>query len=69
MSKQHLLIVCSPLSKGGNPNFDNFKKGGNLKNDFGVGETKMGERFSKLKGGIKLFKLNLGIEKNKNGDF
>ena len=38
------LIVCPPLSKGGegNPNFENFEKGGNLKINFGVGETKRG---------------------------
>jgi len=32
-------------------------------------KTKGGGRFSKRKGGNQLFKLNLGIEKNKNGNF
>ena len=59
----------SPLSKGGrDPNFENFKKGEPKKN-FGWGKPKGGEIFSKIKGGTQLFKLNLGIEKNKNGDF
>ena len=30
-------------------------------------ETKRGEDFQKLRGGIQLFRLNLGIEKDKNG--
>ena len=34
--------VFSPLSKGGNPNFENFKKGGDLQKNFGLGETKKG---------------------------
>ena len=59
-----------PFQKGRNPNFENFKKRGNLKKNFGVWESKRGrERFSKIKGGTQLFKLNLGIEKNKNGEF
>ena len=47
-----------PLSKGGggNPNFENFKKGGEPEKKFGVGETKRGgERFSKNKGGDSTF--------------
>ena len=36
------------LSNGGNPNFEKFKK--ELEKNFGVGETKRGERFSKIKG-------------------
>ena len=35
----------------------------------GVGETKRVERFSIMGGGTQLFKLNLGIEKDKNRDF
>ena len=63
--------VSPPLSKGGNPNFENFKKGGEPEKKFwGGGNQKGGERFSKIKGGgTQLFKLNLGIEKNKNEDF
>ena len=63
--------MCSPsFQKGGNPNFENFKKGGEPEKNFGMGETKRGgERFSKTRGGTQLFKLNLGIEKNKNEDF
>ena len=62
--------VFPPFQKGGNPNFENFKRGGGaLKKKIGVGETKRRERFSKIKGGTQLFKLNLGIEKNKNEDF
>ena len=60
-----------PFKRGGNLNFENFKKGrGNLKKNFGVGETKRGGKIFKNKGGgTQLFKLNLGIEKNKNEDF
>ena len=61
--------VSPPLSKGGNPHSENFKKGGNLKKNLGCGKPKGGERFSKIKGGTQLFKLNLGREKNKNEDF
>ena len=61
--------MSPPLSKGGNPKFEIFKKGGSLKKNFGVGETKGGKRFSKTKGRTQLFKLNLGIVKNKNEDF
>ena len=63
--------VGSPLFKGGggNPIFEFFKKGGNQKKILGWGKKKGGERFSKIKGGTQLFKLNLGIEKNKNEDF
>ena len=43
-----MYIVCSlPLSKGGNPNFEKFKKGEPEKTLWGVRETKRGERFSK----------------------
>ena len=43
--------VFPPLSKGGDPNFENFKKGGNLKKNFGVGETKREGNIFKNKGG------------------
>ena len=44
-------VFPPPFQKGGgNPNFENFKKGGNLKKKFGVGE-----RFSKIKGGNPTF--------------
>ena len=53
-----------PLSKGGDPNFENFKKGETWKKIWG-GETKsLGGIFK-----MKLFKLNLWIKKSKNGDF
>ena len=58
----------SPLSKGGEP-YENFKKGGNLKKNWGWGKPKGGGVFSKIKGGTQHFMLNLGIQKNKNGDF
>ena len=58
-----------PFLKGGNPIFEFFKKGGEPKKKFWGGGKKGGEMFSKLKGGYPTFKLNLGIEKNNNGDF
>ena len=51
----------------GNLNFENFKRG-DLKKNFGMEEIKR-RGFSKIKRGTQLFKLNLGIEKNKNEDF
>ena len=50
------------------PKFWKFQKGGNLKNDLGGGNQKGGGDFGN-KGGTKLFKLNLGIEKDKICDF
>ena len=48
----HTIVCPPPLSKGGgNPNFENFKKGGNLKKKFGVGETKRGGKIFKNKWG------------------
>ena len=47
----HSVFPPPPFQKGGNPNFENFKKGGNLKKKFGVEETKMGENIFKNKGG------------------
>ena len=41
---------------------------GNLKKTVGWGNQK-GDKIFKSKGGTQLFKLNLGIEKNKKGDF
>ena len=49
-------------------NFENSKKEGDPEKKFGVGETKRGERFSERKMGIEFFKLNLGMEEDKNGD-
>ena len=63
------LSVFLPFQKGGTLIFK-ISKGGDLKTNFGVGETKRGgERFSKIKGGTRFFKLNLGIEMNTNDDF
>ena len=56
------------LSKGGDPSFENFKRGGNLEKKFGLGETKKGNNFQK-KGGKQLLVLNLGIENDKNRTF
>ena len=59
----HLYI----LSKGGTQILTNSKRG-DLNKIFG-GDQKEG-RISKVKGrGTQLFKSNLGIEKDKNGDF
>ena len=59
-----VLHSASPPFQEGGPKFWKFQKGGNLKKNFGMGETKRGGGFSK-KGGTQLLKLNLGIEKNK----
>ena len=64
-----IVTVCSPFSKGMDQNFENFNKRGKPGTKIGVGETKRGRRFSKIKGGTQIFKLNLGIQKNKNEDF
>ena len=67
-----LDIVCPPLFlKRGEPNAWKFqKKGGNLKKKFwGGGNQKEEGNILKNKGGTQSFKFNLGIEKNKNGDF
>ena len=61
--------VPPPLFKGEGTRFLNFSKRGGTKKNFRVGEKKGGKRFSKIKGGTQLFKLNLGIEKNKNENF
>ena len=57
-----------PFKRGGNPNFENFKRGEPEKK-FRVEETKRGGKIFKMKGGTQLSKLNLGIEEGKNGDF
>ena len=73
--KKHLgaatgqMDFCQQFVDGLNPNFENFKKGGTLKKMLGWGKPKRGKIFSKIMGGTKLFKLNIGIEKNKNEDF
>ena len=62
--------VSPPFKRwGGTQILKISKRGGNLKKNVGVGETKRGGIFSKLKGRTQLFRFNLGIEKNKNGDF
>ena len=65
-------IVCSPSFQkgGGEPKFWKFQKGGEPEKKFwGGGNQKGGKDFWKKSGGTQLFKLNLGIEKNKNEDF
>ena len=42
-----IVTVCSHLSKGMDPNFENFNKRGEPGKKFAVGETKRGRRFSK----------------------
>ena len=44
------MIVCPPFQKERNPNFANFKKGGDLKKIWGRGNQK-GEKIFKIKGG------------------
>ena len=63
--------MCPPFQKEeGDPNFENFKKGGEPEKKFcGGGKQKGVGKTSKNKGGTQLCKLNLGIKKNKNGDF
>ena len=56
-------------SRGGTQIMKISKRGGNLKRNIGVGETKRGGDIFKNKGRSQLFKLNFGIEKNKNVDF
>ena len=52
-------IVCSPLSKGWNPNFENLKKGGGKrepeKKIWGGGNQKGGGQIFKNKGGNPTF--------------
>ena len=42
---------------------------GDLKKNIQVGETKRGGDFQNERVGTQLFKLNIGIKKNKNKDF
>ena len=68
--QQLILSVFSPLSKGENPNFEIFKKKvGEPEKIFWGGGNQRGGDFQKQRGGFQLFKLNLGIVKNKNEDF
>ena len=60
--------VFPSLSKGGYPNFEN-SKGGEPEKKFWSRGNEKGERFFKIKGGTQLCMLNLGIERNKKGDF
>ena len=61
-------IVCPPpFNRREDPNFEDFKKG-ETEQKLEVMETKKGGKF-KMKGGARLFKLNLGTKKGKNGDF
>ena len=57
-----------PATKRGKPNFENFKKGEPEKKIWD-GRNQRVEKFSKIKGGTSLFKLNLGIENDKNRHF
>ena len=50
--------MCPHLSKGGTQIFK-FRGRGELKINLGWGKLNGGERFSKRKGGTKLFKSNL----------
>ena len=54
LKKIHGLHSAPPLSKGGNPNFEKFKKGEPEKN-FGMGETKRGRNIFKNKWGEPKF--------------
>ena len=60
-----------PFLKGGGTRFLNFSKRGGPKKNFGGGGKKKGwGKIFKNKGGeTQLFKSNLWIELNKNGDF
>ena len=59
--------VPPPFNRREDPNFEDFKKG-ETEQKLEVMETKKGGKF-KMKGGARLFKLNLGTKKGKNGDF
>ena len=64
-----LSIVCPPFKRG-HPNFENFKRGGDLtkkieKIFFGENQ-KEGDIF-KMEGGTQLFKFNVGIKRAKMG--
>ena len=71
LNNEKLQLICQvylqfPLPSCCKHGVPPFQKGGNLKKIWGWGKPK-GGRFSKMKRG--LYKLNLGIEKNQNGDF
>ena len=67
----YLHSVFPPFQKGGGTQILKIsKRGGNLKKILGWGKPKgRGKIFKNKGGGTQLFKLNLGIEKNKNEDF
>ena len=66
ISEKKLDKVCSPpFKRGGDPNFENFKKEGDLKKIWELEIPKGG--IFKIKGGTQLFKLNLGIKRIKRG--
>ena len=70
MSMRFRIKMCTcvfPPFIGGNQILKIAERG-NLKKFQGGGKPK-GGRFSEIKGRAHLFKLNLGIEKDKNGDF
>ena len=50
-------IVCSPLFKRGNPNFENFKKGREPEKNFGWVKPKGGGKIFKRKGGNQAFQV------------
>ena len=56
------------FQKGGTQILNISKRGEPEKEIWGEGNQKGGEIFKK-KGGTQIFKLNLGIEMNKNDDF
>ena len=60
--RNHSILYVPPFKRG-NLNFEDFKKG-DLKK-IGVAETKRWEGFTEGKGETQLFKLNVGIEKDK----
>ena len=62
-------IVCPPpLQKGGEPNFEHFRKGEPEKK-CGAGKSQGGGKIFEMKGGTQLFKLSWGIKRGKNRDF
>ena len=52
-------MVRPPPFKRGNPNFENFKKGEEPEKKFWGGGNQKGEIFSKIKGGIQRFQVEL----------
>ena len=65
------FIACPlPPIKRGDPNFENFKRGGDLTKTFVnifFGENQKEGEIFKMEGGTQLFKLNIGIKRAKMG--